>query len=334
MQTAIRSRFSLLELFLMFSIVIAFFLYTPPARSQGQQQGFQQQAGPVDLIVKTGSNEKNVYNITFSEIQRVCPSPATEGRISHGSIESLNDLLNNKANLVYVQPDVILGRKTIDNDARVDSVRVFMPLYFSELHVIGNRSNQRVNVFSDLAGKKVGAYGGAVITARILFGRTNLKPFSLQEYTNPGDGLKAIAAGQIDAFFWVTGQPTPEVEALPGNTYKLIAFDRYGDLQKMAENPYATANLDYSNLSSSGVKTVSMQILMATYDYKSQKKITDLSALKKCIVEHYDDIKEETGNHPKWREINPNATSVWPPMFAFQGVSNSPKPAAKKSGKK
>jgi hypothetical protein len=42
--------------------------------------------------------------------------------------------------------------------------------------------------------------------------------------------------------------------------------------------------------------------------------IQRISTLKQCIVAHIADLKEETGYHPKWREVNPLAKSTWP-MF-------------------
>jgi hypothetical protein len=269
--------------------------------------------GKVDLIVKTGSNSKSVYSQLFTEIQSVCSVPVLQDSPASGSIQALDDLLSNQANLAFVQSDVIIGRKTIENDSQVDNVRVFMPMFTSELHIVTASTNTSVNRFTDLFQKKVGAYGGSYITARILFGATNIRPFSLVQYPNEDTMIQAIKRGEIDVGMGVAGQPVAWVKELSGREFKLVPFDRADVLGKLGS--YSQANLRYPNLSATTVPTVAVRIDMITYNYKSQTKINDLTKLKKCIAAHIDDLRETTGNHPKWQEIDPNAKVKSWPMF-------------------
>lgn len=267
-----------------------------------------------DLVVKTGSNADNVYSKLYAQLNAVCPTnPVLSESFSGGSIQALDSLLGNEANLAFIQSDVVLGRKTIENDSAVDNVRVFMPLYHSELHTIAASTNSSVNRFSDLNQKKVGAYGGAYITARILFGATGVRPFSLTQFASEVELLNAVKAGQVDVGMLVSGQPASFAKSLTSAVYKLVPFDRADILGKLGS--YSTASLRYPNLSPVTVPTVAVQIDLFTYNYKSAEKVKNLSKLKACIAAHIDDLRETTGNHPKWNDIDPKAKVSYWPMF-------------------
>jgi TRAP-type uncharacterized transport system substrate-binding protein len=270
-------------------------------------------APKIDLVVKTGSSSNSVYSKLFAQMTEVCKSPVLLESPAAGSIQALDGLLNNEASLAFVQSDVVLGRKMIENDPMVDNVRIFMPLFNSELHIVASSSNPNINRFSDLFQKKVGAYGGGYITSRILFGAANIRPFSLTQFDNEAGALQALKAGQVDAIMIVAGQPASWAKDLTSATYKLVPFDRMDVLGKLGS--YSQTNLRYPNLSQTTVPSVAVQINLVTYNYKSAEKIKNLAKLKACIASHIDELRETTGNHPKWNEIKPNAKVSYWPMF-------------------
>lgn len=321
MLTRITSKgLTLIELALI-ALFLAMF-YTSTVRAQPQMSQ-DQQAEDSDIIFRTGSNDKNVYHILYTQMKQVCQKPTISYEYSNGSIASLDALINNQANLAFVQTDVLYGRKTIENDAEVDTVRTFMPLYSSELHMLALRSNQRINAFSDFDSKKIGAYGGAYVTARILLAKAGIRPFNIQQLGSIDEGFKSLQAGTIDVLFTVVGQPDPSIQALNGTIFKLITFDRIDVLPKIG-NFYSQTNLRYQNLSTTTVKSVGVQIDLVTRDYKSQKIRSDLSELKNCLITNIDNLRDRARNHPKWREIKPEATTEWPPMFQTVGMKATP----------
>ena len=266
-----------------------------------------------DLVVKTGSSETSVYGKLFAQLSGVCKSPTMVGSLSGGSIQALDSLMSNEANLAFIQSDVIIGRKLIENDPQIEKVRIFMPLFYSELHIIAQRSNNNINKFSDLSQKKIGSYGGAYITSRILFGNSGVRPFQVLQYSSEAEALAALKAGTVEAIMIVAGQPASWAKDLSGSVFKLVPFDRMDVLAKTGS--YTQTNLRYPNLSQTTIPAVSVQIDLVTYDYKSAEKVRSLSKLKTCIAANIDDLRETTGNHPKWNEIKPNAKVTYWPMF-------------------
>lgn len=266
------------------------------------------------LTVKTGPDDKSVYSQLFKQMAAVCATPTLVESPSGGSIQSLDSLLSNEASLAFIQSDVVIGRKTIENDTAVEKTRMFMPLFGAELHMITSRQNTSINRFSDLNMKKVGAYGGAYITGRILFGAAGIRPIQFPQFDSKDEALKALAAGTIDAVMIVEGQPASWAKSLSNQNFKLVSFDRGDLLGKLGA--YSPSNLRYPNLSPTTVPSLSVNIGLFTMDYKSKVKVADLAKLKSCIANSIDDLRETTGNHPKWQEIKPGAKATYWPMFS------------------
>jgi hypothetical protein len=288
--------------FLAFLVLIVSF----SASAQTSDQSLQP-VGPPDLIIKV-STLQGTYAKFFEQISKVCTKPSLQMSTSAGTVAALTDILNNSANVAFMTADVLYGRKLIEGDNSVDNLRVLMPLYTSELHIIAARSNGDVNKFSDLGNKRVATYGGAYITARITLAQANIRPISLQDYQTEAAAINAVKTNQADVAMIGAGQPTTWAKELSGNDFKLLDFDRQ-DL--LGRNGYVSAGLRYPNLSSTVTRSLGVKVYLITYNYESEKKIQDLSSLKQCIVTHIGDLKETTGNHPKWREVNPNAKTDW-----------------------
>ena len=210
------------------------------------------------------------------------------------------------------------GRKMIENDPKIDSVRVFMVLYSAELHIIATKDSG-VNKLSDAAGKKVGTYGGSYITARILLSKENIKPAQIVQYESEESMIKDLSEGKVDVAMGIAGQPAPWVEKLYGQNFKLVA---YSLPTTMAQSTvYSPTVLRYPGLSSLTVPTVAVPVDLITFDYKSSIKVSQLGSLKDCVSTHIDDLKETTGYHPKWREVDPAAVSSQWPMFSVRAQS-------------
>jgi len=282
--------------------------------------------GPADLIIKI-STAGGTYAKMGQQIQQVCPAPSIALSESAGTLVAMDDVLNNRANIMFLTTDALWARKTVEQDNSVDALRVLMPLYRAELHIVARRTDGNINKFSDLGNKKVGTYGSGYVTARVLFANTNVRPIALQDYKDEATLIAAIGKNEVDAGFIVVGQPASWASGLNGNQYKLVDFDRRDVLGKFG---YTEATLRYPNLSSTTIKTLATPVSLVTYNYESKKKIQDLSLLKQCITENIGDLKETTGFHAKWREVDPKGKSDWQ---MFQTV-NVGQPAATSTKKK
>jgi uncharacterized protein len=268
---------------------------------------------PKPLIVSTGDRD-GTYVRFFSEIARVCPQPPLRALPSKGSLENLERVVNNQANLAFAQSDVLYSKKLIEHDPSVEHVRTFLVLYLEEVHILVPRYAASIRVFSDLAGKRIGTYGGGSITSRLLFARTKVQPASILDVAGPFDAIHELNGDTVDAIIGVGGKPLPWVAAL-GPDYKLLPFNVNADVS----NIYVPARLEYSNLGQVGsVGTVAVPSLLITRDYKNPEITKPLLQLRGCIIKNLEALRDTVGNHPKWGQVNPTQKGPWP---YFEGTS-------------
>lgn len=288
-------------------LLIAFIILGPggavPAMF-GAAQRVMAQSQP--LTVSTGV-ESGTYHRFFNEITQVCSNPPLVARPSKGSRENIDNLLGNIANLGIVQSDVLFARKIIDNDQEVDNIKTLMVLYPEEVHFITKSNNQYIHKFSDLGNKKVAAWGGSVITGWVVFARSGVRPIQFRDVPGPNEAMAMLDKGEIDAILAVGGQPLGWLRNATA-PYKLVPFDRF----EQVKDVYDAAVLSYSNLNQSGIKTITTQAILVTMNYRTKDKIAAVTALRQCITEKLEEIRETTGTHPKWRLVNPEFKGTWP----------------------
>lgn len=323
------------------ALFAAFTLYATTASAQDDLNAPAAPPTPT-LVMGTGSSDTSVYTQLFKQLKAVCTAPALASQPVDGSLQSLAELENNHLNLAFIQEDVLFAGKLIDSDPNIDNVRVFDPLYFSELHILAKRNSQ-ITGFSSLSNKRVGGYGGAYITARILMAKGGYKPFGdVVLFNTEQEAMDAVHTGRVDAAFIVAGQPAGWVSKLPGDV-TFVPFDRPEVLTAFRGGYYRAATLRYPSVSPQPVQTLAVRVNLTTWDYKSKSKRQMLNQLHQCLVDNIDDLRETTGNHQKWREIDPSATTGdggWQ-MFPFDNVaipapaaSDSPSTPVKKTRKK
>jgi TRAP-type uncharacterized transport system substrate-binding protein len=268
---------------------------------------------PKPLIVSTGDRD-GTYVRFFNEIARVCPQPPLRGITSKGSLENVERVVNNQANLGFAQIDVLYAKRLIEHDPYVEQVRTFLVLYLEEVHILIPRYTASIRVFSDLAGKRIGTYGGGSITSRTLFAMTKVHPASVQDFAGPFDAIRELIGDTVDAIIGVGGKPLPWVAAL-GPDYKLVPFNKYADVSKI----YFPGRLEYSNLGQvSPVETVAVPSLLITRDYTKPEITKPLLQLRGCIAKNLEALRETVGNHPKWGQVDPTQKGPWP---YFEGTS-------------
>jgi TRAP transporter TAXI family solute receptor len=278
------------------ALAVALALLTSPVAGQ-----------PAPLIVATG-DPGGTYVRFFDEIQKACPDPPLRGVPSKGSVENLERVMNNEANVGFVQIDVLFAKRLVDHDPAVENIRTLLVLYLEEIHIIiPATSASTIKDFVDLAGKRVGVYGGSDITARILFAITKVAPASLRDFSGPQDALRALGTS-VDAILGVGGTPLPWVAALTSK-YKLVPFNEYAKVS----NIYFPAVLDYSNLDQpGGIQTIGVPSLLITRNYQIPEMTTPLVNLRNCIVKNLETLRETVGNAPKWGQVDPSMRGPWP----------------------
>jgi hypothetical protein len=132
---------------------------------------------------------------------------------TNGSLDDIRMLRDGTADIGFSSADVI-G----DVNAGPHRLRALARVYDDYIQIVV-RHGGPIRKLSDLAGRRVslGAVGSqvAVVANRIL--NAAGVHTEIQSALGIGDSIKALGAGQIDAFFWSGGLPTPTIKALDGS---------------------------------------------------------------------------------------------------------------------
>lgn len=271
------------------------------------------QAAPPTLNVATGS-PTGTYSAMFKNVGLLCTQSAyLKERGTSGSLENIDLLLNNEVSLAFVQSDVLKARQQIDQDPRVENIRALLPLHREEVHlfarpavvkknILGKTSVTGVQNFADLKGKRVGAWGGSVITARVVGAMTGVS-YQIVTFKDQPTAFAALQGGQVDAVLAVVGQPATWVKNLSG--VQLVAVPTNPKLGAI----YTPARLFYPNLGPQSVPTIAVQSVLATRDFKTPDKKTLLLDYQKCAMDKLVNLQEDEGMHPKWQDVD---FKTWP----------------------
>lgn len=243
----------------------------------------------------------------YSDLGRVCSSSSwLQQRQTSGSTESLQLLLDNQVSLAFVQLDVLKARDQIDQDPRAKNIRALLALNGDEIHVIARVPQKGlfgkvkgVRLFTDLESKRVGAWGGSVVTAQIMRAKGGV-PFEVTPFGSREEAVAALRAGQVDALLAVVGQPADWVRALSPREFALVPLNLpAGKLNGF----YRPARLIYPQFGKA-VSTYSVQRILATENFKLPEKRKQLLAYQACARRKLTELQETEGHHPKWRDVD------------------------------
>lgn len=274
------------------------------------------------LKVATGG-PKGTYSTMLKELNAQCSETITLTELNtSGSNENVTLLIGNQINAAIVQTDVLYYRAKTED---LSNVKTLLALHPEEVHVISLRDTGKKKgaheafgvsvggeplVFSsvsDLAGYKLGAAGGSVITAQYVRMQAEIA-YNVVQFNNNDDVIKALTAGTIDAALMVVGAPSKDVQGLKGN-FKILPFSE-SSMGKL-KDVYRPARLNYANLNAQGITTVATDALLVTRDYKTARMLEALSKFRACALAKIDDLKETLGTHPKWQSVDVNNHGKW-----------------------
>lgn len=270
------------------------------------------------LKVATGSL-KGTYSQMFKEITATCGSNlALIEQNTTGSIDNMNMIVGNQVNAGFVQTDILFYRAQNED---LSNIKTLLALHPEQVHIVAMNKTFKtggtlgfggkeftLNQISDLAGRRVGAAGGSVVTAQIIRLQAEIN-YQVQEFASTSEALKALAAGTVDAVVAVGGQPLGDISNL-GPQYKMLMIS--DSVVKKLERVYRPAKLNYSKMNARGVQTVATDALFVTREYKTAKMVDGLTKLRSCVASHLDDLKETTGTHPAWQYVNADTKAKWP----------------------
>jgi len=209
-------------------------------------------------------------------------------------------MADNDINIAFMQYDVLLTNKLLNNKLQ-DEVNVLFPLFLDEeIHLIAKKGS-KIKKLKDLKGKKV-AIGtpeqGTHVTALTIKEKTGIDWDNVEMGSN--EAYEALMRGEIDAYFYVGGMPINSLLDLP-DTAQIqlvnIKDKRLNDIYRKKKIEKGTYLWQKKT-----VKTYAVPTLIVV-------KIKDMSLeTEKQVNKLLDDINnnikkmQETG-HPKWKEV-------------------------------
>lgn len=296
-----------------------------------------------DVVIISTGGAKGTYSSFFKSIQALCGDTVQlVERLSTGSDANIDNLINKQTDGAFVQADTLQFTAMNDPRASDSQVRVLLPMYPEEVHVVALKdlskvsggvtlfgknvggNKQELNSLSDLEGVKVGAWGGSYTTARAISYLGSVK-YETVQFADDKAAKAALDKGEIAAIIAVGGQPLQFVSELSAS-YKLLKID-----SSLAEKvkAYQKARVSYRNINASGVETVSARSLLVVKNYNTPARKEKFAALKKCILANENNFKEGTGHHPKWSDVDFSAPVSWA-MYDVGNISTAPVAPAKK----
>jgi TRAP-type uncharacterized transport system substrate-binding protein len=275
------------------------------------------------LKVATGGTT-GTYSKMLKEITGQCSETgiAIIEQNTSGSMENVNLLAGNQVNGAFVQTDVLFYRGRTED---LGNIKTLLALHPEEVHVVaksvsgikeGGKFGTNIgakevvlSTVSDLAGRSVAAWGGSVITAQVIRLQSELA-FNVVEVKGPKEAMAALDSGAVQAIVAVGGSPLGFVEGLDAN-YKLLQFPE--SVQSKLKGVYRPARLNYRKMGTAGmgVNTVATDAIFVTREYKTDKFVNSLGALRGCVLSKLDELKETTGTHPKWQAVDASNKGKW-----------------------
>jgi TRAP-type uncharacterized transport system substrate-binding protein len=272
------------------------------------------------LVVSTGV-ARGTYSALWRDLTEVCQDrvgvPMVE-KTGSGAGESLDRLLANEVSAAFVQTDLLHARATTEDLSRI---RTLVPLHAEPVHILARSAPLReggvlglgqrdvvLRSLADLGGRRVGVWGGAVITATLIRLQAEVD-YRMVEFSGPDEALQALRAQQVEAVIAVGGAPLAWLRGLDRSVQLLPVPEA---LVTRLRNVYRPARLSYANLGAQGLPTVATEAVLAVRDVRATPAVAPLLRLRQCLTEQIDTLRDTTGRHAAWAQVEPQATSHWP----------------------
>lgn len=288
------------------------------------------------IVIGTGGSGGTYDIMVGKELMSQCKTsdPKTFGVVNRdgGTIANIDNILANKQDAGVGQEDVLFLKKSVNPE--VNQLKVLFTLHPEEVHVFVKRNTGlrqpdivtskymgmaedrkpgapiNFNFVEDLAGFKVAAWGGSFDTARLIRANGGIS-YEPVMFKNQTEAFAALSKGEVQGVLAVAGAPAQNFEAIKDDNLKLVSF-KEDTVTKLVAIYNGGSVLNYTNLNSEGIKTISTNAVLFTREFTDPTILRALSDLRSCYVSAVATLKDKRGAHKKWRQVNVNGKSKWP----------------------
>lgn len=268
--------------------------------------------------VATGG-PKGTYHALFNNIAEKCGNEMAMIEVpSSGSLENLDKLAGKEVGAAFMQTDALFASA---QGRDLGNIKTLVAFNREAAHVVvlsasGMKSGGVAgfggkevvfNSVEDLAGLKLAAAGGSMITAQLvkLQGQVN---YTVVPAADNDTALAMLKKGEVQAVMMVGGQPLGNVKAL-GAEYRLIGFKP--TTVELLKTVYVADKLSYPKLSATAVGTIATEALLVTRTYNTPDKLNMLAAFRSCVYQHIGEWQDADGAHPAWAQVDAANKGKW-----------------------
>jgi len=222
----------------------------------------------MEFPIATGPSG-GVYTLMFNDMTKVSPRSELVEVPTTGAPQNLDFCISQKVMACMVNADQLWAKRNFDKEEAVDVIKTIFPLYDNSITML-SMSPSILN-FSDLKGKKVGTFGGAAESLRIMIGLSKVQPAQIVNYDKFAQlaqqtMVNDFLAGKLDAIVGIGGGEIPWVKKITKEGVHLIAFDRWDAVEFLSVQKgyfYKLKTIKYPNLDGS-VQTLSVRTILAS----------------------------------------------------------------------
>jgi uncharacterized protein len=270
--------------------------------------------------VKVGTGgPKGTYHALFANIAEKCGSEMAMIEVpSSGSLENLDRLTGKEIGAAFMQTDALFASA---QGRDLGNVKTLVAFNKEAVHVValsasGMKSGGIAgfggkevvfNTVDELAGMKVAAAGGSLITAQLVRMQGQVNWTVVPAKTND-EALAQLKSGAVQAVMMVGGQPFGDVKAL-GPEFKLVGFK--GSTVELLKTVYVPDRLSYPKLSQSAVSTIATEALLVTRTYNTPDKLNMLASFRNCVYTNIPVFQDADGAHPAWAQVSAENKGKW-----------------------
>ena len=295
-------------------------------------------ASAQQVKVATGG-PKGTYHALFANIAEKCGQEMAMIEVpTDGSITNLDKLTGKEVGAAFMQTDVLFASA---QGRDLGNIKTLVAFNKESVHVIAatasglKTSGNMVGmgkqdiVFGyaeDLAGYKVAAAGGSVVTAQLIKQQGQVN-WTVVPVADNDAALAAVRAGTAQAAVLVGGQPMPIVRGLTSGV-KLLPFKP--TTVELLKTVYTPQRLSYTKISTNAVASIATDALLVTRTVNTPERLAALSNLRTCIVKNVPEWQDADGAHPAWSEVDTANRGKW----AYYDLPAPTVAAPAKTGKK
>lgn len=223
---------------------------------------------------------------------------------SGGSLENVRLLMSDSVDIGFMQYDVLLY-KELEQPGIKDKLKVFLPLYSEEIHLIA-KVNSNIDGLKSLQGKRVGSgtkNSGTYVTSSFIKLKSGLKWIDVDISFEKSFG--ALLHDSIDAFFYVGAAPSNILKNLSSNLGEIIklvpviddGLEKFYSVKTIEKGVYPWLKND--------VKTFSIKSLLVVNNSSIDgKTAANLDELYSDLQDNLAGIQNNKFSHPKWKQVD------------------------------